>query len=78
MLVGGLINDLEWWVLENYFSRKFSTNGNDQMTTVLTNNDQMTTVLDENVHNFAVDGSSDDLDVPIKVRKLKQLIFFLN
>ena len=27
---------------------------------------QMTTVLDDNVHNFAVDGSSDDLDVPIK------------
>merc|ERR1740128_889157 len=27
---------------------------------------QMTTVLDENVHNFGVDGSSDDLDVPIK------------
>ena len=26
----------------------------------------MTTVLDDNVHNFAVDGSSDDLDVPIK------------
>ena len=30
--------------------------------------DQMTTVLDDNVHNFGVDGSSDDLDVPIKVR----------
>ena len=29
---------------------------------------KMTTVLEENVHNFAVDGSSDDLDVPIKVR----------
>jgi hypothetical protein len=28
----------------------------------------MTTVLDENVHNFAVDGTSDDLDVPIKER----------
>ena len=28
---------------------------------------QMTTVLDDNVHNFGVDGSSDDLDVPIKV-----------
>ena len=28
----------------------------------------MTTVLDDNVHNFGVDGSSDDLDVPIKVR----------
>ena len=27
----------------------------------------MTTVLDDNVHNFGVDGSSDDLDVPIKV-----------
>jgi len=27
---------------------------------------QMTTVLDDNVHNFGVDGSSDDLDVPIK------------
>jgi len=27
---------------------------------------QMTTVLDENVHNFAVEGTSDDLDVPIK------------
>merc|ERR1719209_2423756 len=27
---------------------------------------QMTTVLDENVHCFGVDGSSDDLDVPIK------------
>lgn len=27
---------------------------------------QMTTVLEDNVHNFAVDGSSDDLDVPIK------------
>lgn len=27
---------------------------------------QMTTVLDENIHNFGVDGSSDDLDVPIK------------
>merc|ERR1719367_1841618 len=26
----------------------------------------MTTVLDDNVHNFGVDGSSDDLDVPIK------------
>ena len=26
----------------------------------------MTTVLEDNVHNFAVDGSSDDLDVPIK------------
>ena len=26
----------------------------------------MTTVLEENVHNFAVEGSSDDLDVPIK------------
>ena len=32
------------------------------------NNNQMTTVLDDNVHNFGVDGSSDDLDVPIKVR----------
>jgi len=27
---------------------------------------QMTTVLDDNVHCFGVDGSSDDLDVPIK------------
>ena len=27
----------------------------------------MTTVLEDNVHNFAVDGTSDDLDVPIKV-----------
>lgn len=27
---------------------------------------QMTTVHDENVHNFVVDGTSDDLDVPIK------------
>merc|ERR1719320_2374119 len=27
---------------------------------------QMTTVLDSNVHCFGVDGSSDDLDVPIK------------
>jgi len=27
---------------------------------------QMTTVLDDNIHNFGVDGSSDDLDVPIK------------
>ena len=27
---------------------------------------QMTTVLDDNVHCFAVDGNSDELDVPIK------------
>ena len=27
---------------------------------------QMTTILDENVHVFRVDGTSDDLDVPIK------------
>ncbi|XP_023343189.1 threonine synthase-like 2 [Eurytemora carolleeae] len=27
---------------------------------------QMTTVLEDNVHNFCVDGTSDDLDVPIK------------
>ena len=27
---------------------------------------QMTTVLEDNVHCFAVDGSSDDLDIPIK------------
>jgi len=27
---------------------------------------QMTTVLSDNVHNFAVEGTSDDLDVPIK------------
>jgi hypothetical protein len=33
----------------------------------------MTTVLDENVHNFAVDGTSDDLDVPIKERLRRQL-----
>ena len=26
----------------------------------------MTTVLEDNVHNFCVDGTSDDLDVPIK------------
>ena len=26
----------------------------------------MTTVLEDNVHNFGVDGTSDDLDVPIK------------
>ena len=26
----------------------------------------MTTVLDDNVHCFAVDGNSDELDVPIK------------
>ena len=38
------------------------------ITRTITTNDQMTTVLDDNVHNFGVDGSSDDLDVPIKVR----------
>ena len=27
---------------------------------------QMTTVLEDNIHNFAVEGTSDDLDVPIK------------
>ena len=27
---------------------------------------QMTTVLEDNVYNFAVEGTSDDLDVPIK------------
>ncbi len=27
---------------------------------------QMTTVMADNVHNFAVEGTSDDLDVPIK------------
>merc|ERR1719468_1405838 len=27
---------------------------------------QMTTVHDENIHNFVVDGTSDDLDIPIK------------
>ena len=26
----------------------------------------MTTVLEDNVHNFCVEGTSDDLDVPIK------------
>ena len=35
----------------------------------------MTTVLEDNIHNFAVEGTSDDLDVPIKEKWSKKTSF---